>query len=163
MEQVQELQQILTELELLKAKDIREVKDAIRILAGKIDRLTSNDLQSPTIGALTAAKAQALLEANPLKESGTGNRGKYSTLEDYRAAFEKPLAKNGLVLSFTPSRISSNEWVLVTLLSHSSGEWIKSVLPISAPESSQQRNEEQGYGASISYMQRYSYAAIMGV
>jgi len=164
MEQLkQQLTQISTELDLLKSKDVRDVKDAVRMLSGKIDRLNPQGEQSETIAKIAEALAKAKMEKLPLKESGAGNRGKYSTLEDYEDAYEKPLAKNGISIVFTPSRLSATEMVLVTKLIHSSGEWFRSVLPIEASESGPIKSEEQGLGSSISYMKRYSYAAMMGV
>jgi hypothetical protein len=161
---IQELvAKLSTELELLKSKDIRDIKDVLRMLSGKIDRLTPNGEQSATIAEISTALAKAKLEKLPLKESGAGNRGKYSTLEDYEDAYEKPLAKFGLSMVFTPQMIGNDKWVLVTKLTHSSGEWFRSVLPIEASESGPIKSEEQGLGSSISYMKRYSYAAMMGV
>lgn len=164
METMQEqYKQLSTELELLKSKDIRDIKDAIRLLASKIDRLTPQGEQSESIAQLAAALAKAKLEKKPLKESGTGNRGKYSTLEDYEEAYEEALANNGLSIVFKPTLIAQDKYVLVTRLVHSSGEWMRSSLPIDSDEKSTQLNEEQGMGKSISYMKRYSYAAMMGV
>ena len=157
------LTKLSTELELLKSKDIRDIKDVIRSLSGKIDRLTPQGEQSATISFISEALAKATLEKLPLKESGTGNRGKYSTLEDYEDSYEKPLAKYGLKMVFTPSMIGNDKYVLVTKLTHSSGEWFRSVLPIEASESGPIKSEEQGLGSSMSYMKRYSYAAMMGV
>lgn len=160
----QELSQITTQLDLLKSKDIRGLQDALRVIVAKIDRLQQQGDQSDSIDQLATALAKAKLERLPLKESGTGNRGKYSTLEDYEDSYEKPLAKNGLSIIFTPQAQGQDSWVLVTTLVHASGQWKKSMLPIDMSEEVNKTiNEEQGFGKSISYMKRYSYAAMMGV
>jgi hypothetical protein len=160
---IQNIDQISTELQLLKSKDIRDVKDALRILSGKIDRLTSQDEQSESIDQLTTALAKAKLEANPLVCSGEiANRGEYSDMTDYLEAYQEALCKNGLVITFTPQVGKDNLLVLVTKLSHSSGQWMKSMLPAEPSLDDPKIKQEQAYGARLTYMKRYAYAAMMG-
>ena len=159
----EQLTKLTSEFELLNAKDMRNVIDAIKILSSKISRLSPQGEQSETIGAIATALAKAKLERLPLKESGMGNRGKYSTLEDYEDAYEKALAKHGLCIVFKPQRVTSDESVLATTLTHASGEWFRSSAPVDSSDSNTNKSEEQGFGASMSYMKRYSYAAMMGV
>jgi ERF superfamily len=54
--------------------------------------------------------------------------------------------------------IVADRAVLVTTLSHLSGEYIKSVLPLNPV-----KNDPQSMGAAITYARRYALAAIAGV
>ena len=157
----QQLEHISTDIDLLKSKDVRDVKDAIRILSSKIDRLNPQGEQSESVAHISEALAKATLEKKPLKESGTGNRGKYSTLEDYEDAYEAALAKHGIKILFQPD---VEKKILVAKLTHSSGEWFRSTLPLDPSEAvGPNKNEGQSFGSSLSYMKRYAYAAMMGV
>ena len=159
-----QLLKISTELELLKAKDIRDLKDGIRLLASKIDRLTSQGNQSESIDKLATALAASKPNVKELMASGTGNSGTYSTFDDYRYSFEEALATEGLSMVFTPQRIGASEWILTTDLVHSSGQWKRSTLPIEISDNANSRqNDDQKLGSAISYMKRYAYAAMMGV
>jgi hypothetical protein len=51
-----------------------------------------------------------------------------------------------------------NDGKLITILSHKSGQWIKSSLLLP-----QQTNDYQSYGSAITYLKRYSYCAILGI
>lgn len=48
--------------------------------------------------------------------------------------------------------------VMVTTLAHTSGQWMKSYLPLNPS-----KNDSQGIGAAITYLRRYSLSAIVGV
>jgi len=156
------IEQISTELQLLKSKDIRDVKDAIRVLASKIDRLFPQGEQSEKIDELTAALAKAKLEAKPLNASKEiTNRGEYSDMVDYLEAYQEALCDNGLVITFTTQLDRDNKLVLISKLSHTSGQWMKGVLP-AEPTFDGKMKDEQAYGARLTYMKRYAYAALMG-
>jgi hypothetical protein len=47
---------------------------------------------------------------------------------------------------------------MVTTLAHTSGQWMKSYLPLNPS-----KNDSQGMGAAITYLRRYSLSAIVGV
>jgi hypothetical protein len=52
--------------------------------------------------------------------------------------------------------------VLVTLLTHTSGEWIKSEFPIKAQPSGK-TNEMQALGSGITYLRRYAICSMLGI
>ncbi len=53
---------------------------------------------------------------------------------------------------------------LITMLAHSSGQWIKSMLPIKLPNTKDSRvNEHHLLGSAITYLRRYAWSAIIGL
>jgi len=84
-------------------------------------------------------------------------KSKYADLSEVLGNLRPLLAKNQLALSQFPS--FENGIVSVTsLLAHASGEWIESTA--SAPATKQ---DVQGVGSAITYLKRYSAAAIVGM
>ncbi len=81
----------------------------------------------------------------------------YATLAAYISEAQPILFKNGLSVSQVIER-SENTWVLCTILAHTSGHELKSHCPIIAT-----KQDAQGFGSSITYARRYSYAAILGL
>lgn len=81
-------------------------------------------------------------------------KSKYATLENIIDTIRLPLQKNGLSFSQFPT--GENE--LVTILMHSSGEYLQSTVKM-APKD----NTPQGQGSAITYMRRYALSAILGI
>lgn len=112
-------------------------------------------MRSNEIGQLAAALASAQGEMAGAKKDSTNPhfKSKYADLASVWEAARGPLAKNGLSVTQT---IEADR--LVTTLMHKSGEFIDSSAPIV-----QDRPGIQAYGAALSYMRRYSLAAILGI
>ena len=102
-------------------------------------------------GKLTYAKKDS---ANPFFKS------KYADLDSVWDACRDLLSANGLAVSQFPGTYSEldKSMSLVTILTHESGEWISQEM--SVPMS---KVDAQGAGSCISYMRRYSLAAVVGV
>jgi hypothetical protein len=102
-------------------------------------------------GKLTHAKKDS---ANPFFKS------KYADLESVWDACRDLLANNGLAVAQFPGTYSEldKSMSLITILTHSSGEWISQEM--SVPMS---KVDAQGAGSCISYMRRYALAAVVGV
>ena len=108
-------------------------------------------------GKLTHAKKDS---ANPFFKS------KYADLESVWDACRDLLAGNGLAVAQFPGttfvellgEIPITTMSLTTILTHSSGEWISQEM--SVPMS---KVDAQGAGSCLSYMRRYSLAAVVGV
>ena len=118
-------------------------------------------MQSETIGALAAAlsKAQADITGALKDSSNPFFKSKYADLASCWDACRKQLAANNLAVIQTVSvNWERDESVLVTTLAHSSGEWVRSELPIRAKD-----NSPQAQGSSITYARRYALAAIVGL
>src|ERR1700677_3859455 len=109
--------------------------------------------------------AKALCEAqgkikNVAKEIN-GYNYKYADLGQCLNVIREPLKDHGLALT---QIIENSEGgpALVTILMHSSGQWIKSCFPLNIA-SIPMANKMQAFGAIISYARRYSLAAIVGL
>jgi len=100
-------------------------------------------------GKLSHAKKDS---ANPFFKS------KYADLESVWDACRDLLAENGLSVMQFPGEYIDGTMSMTTILAHSSGEWIgqEMSVPVSKPDS-------QGCGSCLSYMRRYSLAAVVGV
>ena len=117
------------------------------------------ELSSPTLGKLSEslAKAQGSLIGAEKDGSNPFHKSQYTTLASVWDACRKPLAMNGLAVIQTMN-IQGERPVLITTLSHSSGEFIRSVVPLLAS-----KMDSQSLGAAITYARRYALAAIVGV
>ena len=118
-------------------------------------------MQSDSIGALAAAlsKAQADITGALKDSSNPFFKSKYADLASCWDACRKQLAANNLaVIQTVYVHWERNETVLATTLAHSSGEWIRSDLPIRAKDTS-----PQAQGSAITYARRYALAAIVGL
>lgn len=93
-------------------------------------------------------------EVTVQKKAGGSYKFKYADLSACAEAAAPALKENGLAVS----QIICN-WTLITLLTHKSGQWIKSELPISLNNGA----DYQALGSAITYIKRYSYCAILGI
>lgn len=107
------------------------------------------------VGALT--KAKALIKMPEKDCNNPYFKSKYASLESIGKATEAPLRENGLAIIQGPDYIDGH-MVLVTRLVHTSGQWIESSAPLLPA-----KQDSQGIGAAITYMKRYSWAAIIGL
>jgi len=118
-------------------------------------------MQSETIGALAAAlsKAQADITGALKDSSNPFFKSKYADLASCWDACRKQLAANNLaVIQTIYVHWDSGQTMLSTTLAHSSGEWIRSDLPVLAKDLS-----PQAQGSGITYARRYALAAIVGL
>lgn len=114
--------------------------------------------QSESIAALSAAlaKAQGAMSGALKDAANPFFKSKYADLESVWSACRAPLAANGLAVIQTTDFMDGVR--IITTLAHSSGEWIRGVLPIMAT-----KTDPQGTGSAITYARRYALAAIVGV
>jgi ERF superfamily len=116
---------------------------------------------SPTIGKLIEALAKASLEFKPVKKTSKNPffKSSYADLAEVIDATREGLGHNGLAVVQPPlyNRISGTVEV-ITLLAHSSGEWMKSVLEVTMS-----KQDAQGEGSAITYGRRYAYSATLNV
>ena len=103
--------------------------------------------------ALAQGEMQAAIKdsVNPFFKS------KYADLGSVWDAARPVLSKNGLCIMQT-TEILGDKIVMVTTLAHTSGQWVKSYLPLNPS-----KNDSQGIGAAITYLRRYSLSALVGV
>lgn len=109
------------------------------------------------LSALQGSIKQPKLNKEVEVKTRTGGKYKfkYADLFACAEAAAPVLKENGLAVS----QIICN-WTLITLLTHKSGQWIKSELPISLTGDSV---DYQALGSAITYIKRYSYCAILGI
>tara|TARA_B110000503_G_scaffold116048_1_gene174783 strand:+ start:228 stop:917 length:690 start_codon:yes stop_codon:yes gene_type:complete len=82
---------------------------------------------------------------------------KYLTLPKLREDTRKILVESELAIFQTTSSISG-QFLLVTTLSHSSGQWIRGFYPLMAD-----MKDPQKIGSVLSYAKRYAMASILGI
>lgn len=117
-------------------------------------------MQSENINELAMALAKAQGEIKPAMKSSMNPfyKSKYADLSEFWEACREPLSKNGLAIIQTMDE-SEKGLILITTLAHSSGQWIKSKFPLICNKP----NDIQAFGSSITYVRRYTLAAIVGI
>jgi len=92
--------------------------------------------------------------ANPFFKS------KYADLESVWGACRELLSQNGLAVMQFPGLYSDldKSMSLTTIISHKSGEYISQEMSVPVT-----KVDSQGCGSCLSYMRRYSLAAVVGV
>lgn len=117
------------------------------------------DLQSESIKEITTALSKAQMEMEPAKKTQKNPffNSKYAGLEDVIEAVRGPFSRNGL--AFFQGTLPSDQGVIiiVTTISHISGEWVRGYLPIKPT-----KNDPQGLGSAITYGKRYGLQALSG-
>jgi len=116
---------------------------------------------SPSIGKLVEALAKAQDDFKPIKKESSNPffKSKYADLAAVIDATRKSLSRNGLAIIQPPCFDRTTGTVeIITLLAHSSGEWIKAILdmPVS-------KTDAQGVGSAITYGRRYARSAVLDV
>jgi len=122
-------------------------------------------MKSESIKELTAALAKAQIAFNPIKRTEkvgfdtTKGRKQYNyaPLIEVIEATKQALSDNSLAVTQSPMIVDGNTLV-ETLLSHSSGEWISSVLYVG-----KQDQPPQSEGSALTYKRRYGLSAILNV
>jgi hypothetical protein len=118
-------------------------------------------MQSNEIKDLVAALVKVQAEIRDAEKNAKGQVGhqtyNYANLDSVIDATRAPLAKHGLVVTQLGD-ITEMGPVLVTMLMHTSGQWLKSVMPIING-----KGDAQGFGSATTYARRYSLGAITGI
>lgn len=119
------------------------------------------NLFSPECKEIFTALCKAQAEFPIIPKSGYNPHFKstYSTLDDYERACRPAATKFDLgwtqILSWDDTTASHK---LVTILVHSSGQWMQSVVHLNPA-----KNDAQALGSYISYMRRYALSSLLGV
>lgn len=105
------------------------------------------------------AKAQGQIE-NAIKDSSNPFfKSRYADLTSVWAACRKQLSENGLSVIQSPEE-SSHGISVVTMLCHSSGQWIRSKYSMPCDSS---KLTPQVIGSAITYARRYALSAMVGI
>jgi len=115
---------------------------------------------SPQINELAAALAKAQGEMKPaLKDSANPFfKSKYADLSSVWDSCREVLSKNGLAVVQLGDGTGGDDVSLVTVLTHSSGQWISGRLCVRLD-----KGTAQAIGSAITYFRRYGLSAIVGV
>ncbi|MGN1245586.1 MAG: ERF family protein [Muribaculaceae bacterium] len=115
---------------------------------------TTQTFMSTEISAISAAVSafQGEIEQPSLNKENPYFKSRYVDLSGVLKSAQKLLAKNGLAVM---QIISGGD--IITLLTHKSGQWIKSICPIGNYKSQQER------GSAITYTKRYAICAMLGI
>lgn len=115
--------------------------------------------RSESIAAISAAiaKAQAEVENASKNSANPHFKSRYADLAELLNTVRPVFAAHSLAIIQAPS-FDAGVASVETMVSHSSGEWISSVC--SSPVGKQ---DAQGVGSAITYLRRYSLAAMCGI
>jgi ERF superfamily len=114
---------------------------------------------SSTIGKLfeALAKAQGQIQCALKDKKNPYFKSSYADLTSVWEACKPALSENGLAVIQTVEG-TKLDMFLVTWLGHSSGEWMKSKLPLIMI-----KQDPQSLGSALTYARRYSLSAMVGV
>lgn len=134
-------------------------------------------IMSPQVNEIFAAlgKAQAEMHVAQKDSSNPYHKSKYANIQSVFKAIKKPLSNNGLCISQLPFESGENA-VLITILGHTSGQWLQSRTPIKMKLTKNIKDEKtkailetkefpmdsQEFTSAITYARRSSAAAITG-
>jgi hypothetical protein len=115
--------------------------------------------QSEFIHELASAlsKAQGEMQAAIKDKVNPFYTSSYADLGSVWDAARPVLGKNGLCIMQTTEMVDK-QIIMVTTLAHTSGQWVKSYLPLLL-----KKDDSQGIGAAMTYLRRYSLSALVGV
>ncbi len=111
---------------------------------------------------IDTAHALALSVLTNVTKEAQSNRNSYAKIEHCCEALNPILSKFDLSVKQIPSYNEYGEDILITRLSHKSGQWYESMLLLRLDKSNTQ-SMNQTVGSSITYMRRYALLAILGV
>lgn len=115
--------------------------------------------QSENINELVSAlsKAQGKMKPAVFNKVNPHYKNRYADFTAVMDACRIPLSENGLsVMQYCETM--GEKLVLVTMLAHTSGQWIKSFFPMSTAQ-----NTSQAIGAAMTYGKRYSLSSMLGI
>ena len=118
------------------------------------------DTQSQEIKDIVAAlsKAQSQITVAVYDSANPHFKSKYASYEAIRKACVEPLCKNGLSITHHLDVLPSGERMMVTQLSHISGQWMRSFLKLP-----QEKETPQAVGSGITYAKRYTLGALLAI
>lgn len=118
--------------------------------------MTNGDLNE--LGA-ALAKAQAAIQGARKDATNPHYRSKYADLASVWDACREPLTANGLSVIQLPGYNPEHRFAfLETILLHTSGQQIASVLNAPVPS-----DTPQGVGSALTYLRRYALMAMVGI
>lgn len=109
--------------------------------------------------AAALAKVQAALQPAIKDKNNPAFKGaKYADLNAVWDVCRQPLTENGLSVAQMPVGNESGRIGLTTMLMHESGEWLANTVYVRLA-----KDDPQGAGSGLTYLRRYSLAAMVGI
>jgi len=137
---------------------VKELLEALYKIQKEIqpkEEITQSDDIKDLVSAL--AKAQGEMKPAVFNKINPHFKNRYADFTSCMDACREPLSKNGLaIMQFTAT--IDTKLHLVTLLSHASGQWIRSAFPL-IPKNF----DSQGIGAAMTYAKRYCLSSMIGL
>lgn len=118
--------------------------------------MEKSDQINEIAGAL--AKAQGVVKGASKDATNPHFRSKYADLASVWDACRAALSENGIAVVQGPSSNDDGSVSVVTMLCHSSGQWMSETLSVKPVKA-----DAQGIGSAITYLRRYGLAAMVGV
>ena len=120
--------------------------------------MITESMTSPEIKELfiALAKAQGEMQAAEKNAKNTYQGNTYANIQSVFETLRKPLFANGLCVTQILQEINE-KLCLVTILAHTSGQWIKSIFPLEPKD-----RLPQSIGAAITYARRYTILSLTG-
>lgn len=103
------------------------------------------------------AKAQGKMEPAKFNKVNPHFKNRYADFTSCMDACRVPLSENGLSIMQYCETINE-KLTLVTMLAHTSGQWIKSHFPLNPA-----KMDSQSIGSAMTYAKRYSLSAMLGI
>lgn len=124
------------------------------------ESVTSSIKRSQDISklALALAKAQGKIEGASKDRVNPHFGSRYATLASVWDACRVQLAEAEIAVVQAPSSDATNLVTVVTVLAHSSGQWMESTLSARPAKA-----DAQGIGSVITYLRRYALSSMVGV
>lgn len=144
-------------------KDFLQLLEAVNALSQKLDTIRKPEpkpARSETLNELftALAKAQGEMRTAGLNAENPYFKSAYADMAEIVRVSRPALTKNGLTVIQQIMPNDDGQNILHTILAHSSGQWIETRMRI-LPS----KPDVQSLASYITYLRRYSYAAIVGV
>lgn len=119
-----------------------------------------HQIQSDSVNELFAALSKAQGEIkHAIKEANNPfYKSKYAPLPAVIDAAKVALAKHGLSVSQPTSINEQGQSILITQLSHESGQWIRAIYPLKPV-----KDDPQGLAAAVTYARRVCFGSVVGI
>jgi len=126
----------------------------------EVKSVPASQTESNELDKLFEALAKAQLEMDVARTDNVNPyfKSRYADLASVVKASRPFLAKNGICVIQRTITKDNGSIFLHTRLCHSSGQWIESNLEVKPP-----KNDIQTMGSYLTYLRRYTYAALTGV
>lgn len=117
---------------------------------------TQSDQINEIVDALS--KAQGEIPHAIFDSTNPHFKSKYASYEAFRKACQDPLSKNGLCIAHHLDLTPEGKRMMITQLSHKSGQWLRSflILPI-------KDETAHGIGSGITYAKRYTLGGLLAI